>query len=61
MGPKVFRTIDQLKIQPLTNAMPKELHELKGQQKTVNFQSGVKELAEKWKLGGTVGDQVNFS
>ena len=41
--------------------MSKELHELKGQEKTVNFQSGVKELAEKWKLGGTVGDQVKFA
>ena len=27
----------------------------------INFKAGVKGLAEKWQLGGTVGDQVNFS
>ena len=32
-----------------------------GRYNRINFQAGVKELAEKWQLGGTVGDQVNFS
>ena len=27
----------------------------------INFKAGVKGLAEKWQLGGTVGDQVKFS